>query len=275
MKRNEQARGDRKALHRAVWAGAIMVGGLLLVRGLEASLRLTFEKPPRALSKPLPLLKKAIGQPVRYVAEGLDSTLDPGIVDTLGTKEYLLRKYIDETKKPGEIGRELNLNLNYYGTGSASPHVPEICWAGAGMEQAPQSKDEFVIEGVRRKDGTVDNVRMRMISFIPNQTDAAGLGLGMQTGDKLLNVAYLFEVNGKCVAKPQEVTSEFWNAAAKYAYHTKIEVTVPAYCSPAQAQAAISDFIRASLAEIEECLPEREGAGETSGGAPPNIQETR
>ncbi len=274
MKR-EQATSGRKALQRAITASVIMACGLMLVRGLEASLKLTFDKPPRALTKPLPLLTRSIGAPTRYVAEGLDGTLDPGIVETLGTKEYLLRRYVDQTKKPNEVGHDLNLNLNYYGTGDSTVHVPEVCWAGAGMAQSPQSKDEFVVEGVHRRDGTVENVRMRMISFIPNHTDAAGLGMGMDTGDKLLNVAYLFEVNGKCVAKPQEVISEFWSASSKYAYHTKIEVTVPAYCSPAEAQVVISDFIRESLADIEACLPEREESGAGTGGAIQHTQETR
>jgi hypothetical protein len=77
------------------------------------------------------------------------------------------------------------------------------------------------------------------------------------------------------------VTSEFWHASSKYAYHTKIEVTVPTICTPAEAQAVISDFIRASVASIEECLPPTENeeapgkAGENAGGAGTHQQETR
>jgi hypothetical protein len=77
-------------------------------------------------------------------------------------------------------------------------------------------------------------------------------------------------VNGDYVATPEEVTSRFWKASNRYAYHCKIEVAVGDdgkigmdgreygghYCSQAEAQAAISDFIRAALPEIEACLPD-------------------
>jgi hypothetical protein len=268
MKRGGTGTPSKRAFHRALAAAAIMVSGLLCVTALEASLKLTLDKPPRALNKPLPLLSRTIGHPARYVAEGLDGTLEPGIVETLGTKEYLLRTYVDQTKKASEVGRALNLNLNYYGSGSTQMHVPEICWAGAGMEQAPSSKDEFDVTGVRRKSGEVVTIRMRMISFIPTHSDAAGLGLGIGNGEDLLNVAYFFEVNGKPVAKPGQVLDEFWHATNKYAYHTKIEVTVPAYCRPEQAQAVIADFIRASLADIEDCLPDPEEKAAPTGQPP-------
>lgn len=257
----ESASRSKRAFIRAAVAGLVLLSGLGLVKGLEISLDLTFEKPYRPLTKPLALMRREIGIPVRYKAGPVDRNLEPDIVEALGTKEYLLRPYFDQTKKPGDVGYELDLNLNYFGTGSATPHVPEVCWKGAGMVEADDSKKEFVVPGVRRLDGTVEDVRMRLISFVPNQTDPSGLNFGVDTGDKYQNVAYLFEVNGKCVAQPGEVLSEFWNAKSKYAYHTKIEVTVPGATTQAQAIAAISDFIKASLADVEECLPEKEGAG--------------
>ncbi|HVX84072.1 MAG TPA: exosortase-associated EpsI family protein [Phycisphaerae bacterium] len=263
----------RSALRRSVMAAVILLTGLGVGRALEAALSLTFDKPYLPLPKPLTELRSLIGEHARYRAVG-DENLDPDIVATLGTKEYLLRHYVDTTKKPGEVGYDLRLNLNYYGTGSATPHVPEICWAGAGMQEAADSKQEFVVKGVRRKSGKVEDIKMRMICFLPNQTDASGLSLGADMGNKTLNVAYLFEVNGKCVSQPQEVTGEFWKASSKYAYHTKIEVTVPAYCTPQEAQQAISDFIRASLADIEDCLPDpQDGSPAKDSGT--GTQETR
>lgn len=257
MKRNNSKHSAGSvALRRSLIVAAILVSGFGVARGLEAALSLTFDKPYLPLPRPLSSLRSLLGEDARYRAEGVDENLDPDIVETLGTKEYLLRHYVDTTKKPTDVGYDLRLNLNYYGTGSATPHVPEICWAGAGMQEAADSKQEFVVKNVRRRNGKVEDIRMRMICFIPNQTDASGLSFGADTGNKTLNVAYLFEVNGKCVAQPQEVTGQFWQASSKYAYHTKIEVTVPAYCDSKEAQQVISDFIRASLADIEECLPD-------------------
>src|SRR5205814_10604447 len=92
------------------------------------------------------------------------------------------------------------------------------------------------------------------------------------------NVAYVFQVNGDYVSNPQEVTSRFWKAAYKYAYHCKIEVTPmdPAdargtrvlTCTQDESTRIVSDFIRAALAEVEECLPDP-AILTANGAAPP------
>ena len=84
------------------------------------------------------------------------------------------------------------------------------------------------------------------------------------------NVAYVFHVNGDYVASPQEVTSHFWKASYKYAYHAKIEITPlqrvlgptgaleenVLNCTQEDAKRIISDFVREALPAIEECLPD-------------------
>jgi hypothetical protein len=248
----------RKAMVRAGLIAGILIAGYVGMSVLERSLHLTFEKPPMPLTKPLAEMKKALGGG-RYVADGPDEVMSEDVVDVLGTKDYLLRTYTDTTKGPNEIGAGLKLNLNYYATGVGSPHVPEICWAGTGMKEAPSSKKIFTVPGVHRLDGTPIDLKMRMISFLPQQ----GNSLVQQDQDTthLLNVAYVFEVNGDYVSTPQEVTSVFWKPANKHAYHTKIELTVgsangqPQYCTQEEAQKVISDFIRVALPAVEECLP--------------------
>jgi hypothetical protein len=162
------------------------------------------------------------------------------------------------------------LNVNYYPLGSATPHVPEICWAGSGLQEAKEARKEFVVSGVHRADGTVQDIYMRLISF--NMQD----GNEGEAAEKkrYRNVAYLFEVNGDCVATPKEVISAFWKASNAHAYHTKIEVTIEAPCTQDEAVQAISDFMRVGIPAVEECLPEKETAETTPRTATASANES-
>jgi hypothetical protein len=253
------AAATRRTMLRVFGVAAILAGGYVGCLTLERALNLTFDKPPMPLSKPLFEMSKQLAG--RYEAEGPDEIMDEETVDVLGTKDYLLRGYTDLTKHPGDVGELLKLNLNYYATGNASPHVPEICWAGTGMNEATTSRRYFDVANVKRADGTVMTLRMRLISFLPRQGISGVSAATAAESTQLLNVGYVFEVNGNYVATPSEVSSQFWRASAKHAYHTKIEVTVPDYCTQDQAIAAISDFIRAALPAVEECLPAHETSG--------------
>jgi len=255
---------SRRTLIRAVVVAAVIAIGVVSVHAIESALNLHFTKERMYLARPLPLLSKEFGVSGRYIAEGYDVNLDEAIVEVLGTRDYLQRTYHDREKTAGNPAEFLYLNLNFYGIGSSSPHVPEICWAGAGMLEAKSSRQIFDIPNVRRKDGSVVTLHARIISFLPRGE--------AEDPNRLKNVIYIFNVNGDYVATPQEVLSRFWKASNKYAYDTKIEVTVGGdkqYCSQEQAQAAVSDFLRASLSEIESCLPDpgaASAAGTVSGG---------
>ncbi len=254
----------RKTVMRACVVAGLLVLGFVGSNLLESSLHLTFDKPPMPLKKPLSELSKQLGG--QYTAEGPDEVMDDETVDVLGTKDYLLRTYTDLMKHSGEVGTKLKLNLNYYSTGNANPHVPEICWAGAGMNEAASSRRSFDVANVRRQDGSTINLRMRMISFLPHQ-EFSSTGQSEKESSRLLNVAYVFEVNGNYVSTPQEVSSVFWVASSPHAYHTKIEVTVPDYCTQDEAIQVVSDFMRVAVPAVEECLPAHEGEGRSVGGS--------
>jgi hypothetical protein len=251
----------RQTLVRAVVAIAALGLGIATVHGLETMLNAVFDKPPAPLRKLLPEMSRQLGAPMRYIAEGPDEVLTPEFVETLGTTDYLMRQYRDQSKGAEEPGNFLNFNINYYATGTSTPHVPEICWAGTGREEAPSSRLNFVVKNVPRLDGTRVDLTMKMISFVPLRGATA-----TASGEPLYdNVAYLFHVNGEYVAGPQEVTSRFWKASYQYAYHSKIEITPMISltqgrslltCTQAQAQQIIGDFIREALPEVEACLPD-------------------
>ena len=245
---------SRRTLIRAIAVAALIALGTVTMQAMEKSLHLTFDKPPMPLRKPLAQANRRLGPGPRYVADRPDDALEEDILQVLGTRDYLLREYTDTAMKSEEPGAKLKLNVNYYPTGSATPHVPEICWAGNGLDEAQDARKTFTIPGVQRADKTIQDVKMHLISFNVGDTDLLG-----NTGPKKYrNVAYLFEVNGDCVVTPKEVISEFWKASNAHAFHSKIEVTIQEPCTQEEAEKAIGDFIREALPAVEECLPAKE-----------------
>lgn len=250
----------RSAMMRSLVAVGVLVVGIVTVKGLQAALHARFDKEPAVLQQQLPMMKKALGSPVRYEASAPDEVLDPEVVETLGTTEYLVRQYRDKTVSGGEKGALINLNVNFYATGSSTPHVPEICWAGSGREEVGGARCYFDVKGVKRSDGSTVDLRMKMISFTPPKGDPT---VDEKSGKPTYtNVAYVFQVNGQYVASTQEVTSQFWKAGNRFAYHSKIEVTPldsagnALTCTQVEAQKIVSDFVREALPEVEECLPD-------------------
>jgi hypothetical protein len=204
-----------------------------------------------------------LGTPERYIAAGPDELLNAETIETLGTADYLVRPYRDTTLAADAAGSVVNLNLNYYATGTSTPHVPEVCWAGSGRVEVKGQRNFFVVQGVKRRDGTTLDLPMRLVSFEPPAGKSGTSATGAPIYD---NVAYVFQVNGQYVAGAQEVMSLFWKASYRYAYHCKIEITPldPAdrhgqavlTCTQEEAKKIVGDFIRAALPEVEACLPD-------------------
>lgn len=238
----------------AIFMLGLGIAGLTVA---QKAFNVVLEKPPAELSKPLAELSRTLGDNNRYVSSGPDRTLDKEIVAVLGTEDYLLRNYQDTQKRDGDLGRDLSLNLNFYATGSATPHVPEVCWAGNGLTMS--NNNFFEIPNVKHKDGSISTLRARLLSFEPKAQPGLVPYLPQASSStQLINVAYIFNVNGRYVANTREVSKLFWDPTAKFAYHTKIEVTLPALCTPEEARPIIEEFFRSSLAEIEKCLPDPE-----------------
>jgi len=270
-----RSEGARKASKRATIHALVVVAlfamGVGGVRGLEVWMNAVFDKPPAELSKPLDELPKTLGSPPRYIAEKPDEIMDHEVVETLGTHNYLVRQYRDMTVKQGDPGEFINLNVNYYANGSSNPHVPEVCWAGAGRVEAPGSGDTFEVPDVKRKYGPPVTLRVRLISFWPQKEGSLELDKARKNaaGEQVYaNVGYIFHVNGDYVSNAREVGSHFWKASNLYAYHCKIEMTPmmrtdPAgdrvevmVCTREEAKRIITQFLQEVIQPIEECLPD-------------------
>lgn len=247
----------KQTLTRALVVGIILALGAVSMILAERVFNQVLVKDPAPLNKPLAELAQKIGP---YEASGEDRKLDTEVVAALGTEDYLLRQYHDTRKKAGELGSNISLNLNYYASGSATPHVPDICWAGNGKLR--HSDGAFEVVDVPHKAGAPTTLRLRWLAFIPDR-DPSELAIGQdQDAVRLINVAYLFQVNDGYVSTAPEVAKHFWNPKARYAYHTKIELTLtypngsPMVCEPREAIPLFTEFLRTALPEIEDCLPD-------------------
>lgn len=245
---------DRRGVFlRTAMAMGVVLLGVAGMAGAEWAFNLQLNKPPAPLVKPLETIPDKIGP---YEQEGIDRRLEPTTAEKLAADDYLLREYVD-TREPANKRSPLALNVNYYASGSATPHVPDICWAGAGM--ARKEFYEFVVKDVKHRDGRVSDLVVRMSSF---EAPSRIPGLqNVQGRDQRINVAYVFHVNGRYVANAIQVNKYAWDVRSAHSYHAKIEVTHRVPCAPEDAEKPIGDFLRTVLAEIEACLP---AAGDSS-----------
>jgi hypothetical protein len=252
--------GRRQLLIRTLCALALLLICAVAVGFAPSFFDVNFKKDPAPLPDPLGLaaLPRTLPVPSRpgivfSTPNEIDQKLSDEMLDRLGTHNYLLREYI-ERGVPNDP--TVNINLNYYETGDATPHVPNICWLGSGMSIA---KEQFItIPKVPHKDGSFSDVEMTMISFYPR---AAGSSTGVTAADnasdeRYINVAYVFHVNGTYVANRLQVKRAFWNLSSKYAYHCKIEIDVDHPCTREEATTVVGDYLRAALPDIERVLPD-------------------
>ena len=245
-----------KAFFPAAVALGILVGGLVSLTIASNAFNVVLRKKHTPLQAPLRSLPKTLGQWVMPKG-AVDQRLSAEIVQVLGTHHYLLRPYVNTKMPAGAPGSEVSVNLNYYPTDFATPHVPNVCWAGVGMKRIHDSL--ITIDHVPHADGTYSNLEMRFLSFYAPKMSQAGIPLSMnQHRGRYVNVAYVFQVDGRYVPNPQQVSELFWRTTSKYGYDAKIEVTADGpggLTTRPQARKAIASFIRASLPAIERLLP--------------------
>lgn len=245
-----------KKLYPPLVAIGVLVAGLVSLSVASHAFNVVLQKLHTPLQAPLRSLPKKLG-PWVMPKGAVDQRLSAEVVQVLGTHHYLLRPYVNTKMPPGSPGSEVRVNLNYYPTDFATPHVPNVCWAGIGMKRI---HDTFItIHHVPHANGTYSNLEMRFLSFYAPKMSDSGIPLSMdQHRGRYINVAYVFQVDGRYAPNPQQVSELFWRTTSKYGYDAKIEVTAEGpggLTTRPQARKAIASFIRASLPAIERLLP--------------------
>ena len=233
----------------------ILLGGVTALLAVQRSFHVVLQKQPTPLQKPLYTLPTRL--PPFLVRPGwVDQKLPPEEVQALGTRDYLLRKYWYSRAAPDAPAAILAVNINYYPTSFATPHVPNVCWAGLGRKRIYDSL--ITVPRVPHANGSISAIPMRFLSFAVATGGSAILPLlhNSSHGGRFINTAYTFQVDGRYVADPQQVSALFWRKRSRFGYDAKIEVDILGPSRRAVARRRITAFLRAALPAIEKCLPD-------------------
>ncbi|HMD53525.1 MAG TPA: exosortase-associated EpsI family protein, partial [Phycisphaerae bacterium] len=136
----------------------VMAAGCGSLAWAQSAMHVVLQKLPTPLQKTLVSLPQTIGQ-FKVPPGSADQRLPEDQVQTLGTTIYLLRDYWNTKLPENSPGAVVQLNINFYPTDFATPHVPDVCWTANGLQR--MSDELITIHHVPHIDGTVSDLQMR------------------------------------------------------------------------------------------------------------------
>lgn len=182
-------------------------------------------KLPAPLTKPLPDLDQDRLAPFGLIKP---LTLQPDMLDQLGTKDYIQWVIADPYDKDGQLRRttgdpewgtlrwpqKINLFVTYYTDKPEQvPHIPERCYLGSGHTLHSQVEDTVEIE-------TPDGPKTVKVLVLDFRRQGAVTGMGHRI------VMYTFHANGAFRTTRQSVKRAVRDPRDKHAYFSKIELSV-------------------------------------------------
>jgi hypothetical protein len=125
-----------------VTALVILIAGVVLVGPVGHWMKIKHAKRPLPLRAPLSGLDEEALAPYRVTER---HTLDPAIVEALGTQQYISWT-LEDTTVPATDPLRYALLLVTYDTGGRNlvPHRPDVCYLGAGYEPAQPHENTLV-----------------------------------------------------------------------------------------------------------------------------------
>ena len=223
----------------------------------------------------------AIGPTVldSWVAVGPDLRENSEVEETLGTKNYLTRRYmrtVGPEADPRAPRKTLQLHTAYY-TGSIDtvPHVPERCMVGAGWQidtdprtialgldrskWVPDPRDpEAMKRGyLRQRTGSKSDAPGRPVNLPSGIADTR-----MQVtrfiapdGTKLY-AGYFFVANGQIATTSFDVRRMAFDKSAKYAYYMKVQISSVDVASEEELVSSSAELLNELLPELMRCVPD-------------------
>jgi len=242
------------------------------VAGLVQTFRIVLVKQPLELRHAFNALPKEVGG-WQLDPDRQPPPLDPEVVQTLGTTQYINRNYVYVDPETRATIHHLRLHIAYYtGTPDTTPHVPERCFVAGGLQGVRSTTVGLALDRAAVLDvgdETLARASLEPLVRLPLRDDgsipATVFTFADAAGENMTNVVYFFSVNGRFMPTPEDVRFNGINIRDRYAYYCKIEVLVERTAKAAQAVAVAEQFLSAMLPEIMACLPDWEVAN----GAPP------
>jgi hypothetical protein len=157
-------------------------------------------------------------------------------------KERQTCAYAMEVTHPGTV---VHMGLTYYtGLVDTVAHIPDRCYIADGYEP---NKYEIPTWSLGPDAGGKDQkMEVRYITF----DDSTGNNRVPKC------VAYVFNTNGHYESDPLGVRSTLEDLTQRYGYYAKIELMSIGEGTDTSIQTAMADFLGASKAPIETCLPD-------------------
>ncbi len=207
----------------------------------------SFRKKPLPLKEELSLLNKERLAPYRLVRP---EEIEPAVLDQLGTREYV-QWIMQEPDSAAGPGRHLALFVTYY-TGSADtvPHVPDDCYRGSGFDVVSETQDSITITAGGRE----VVVPLHILEFRKARQF-------IEQRSRI--VIYTFHANGQFRNDRTAVRLVLGSLSERYAYHSKLELSMDldARTTKAQAIASLKEFCRVvTPVLLEEHWPDWETA---------------
>jgi hypothetical protein len=226
-----------------------------------ATLKLHFQKQSVPIARPLTMIDSHLGP---WVQVSKDEPLEADIEQTLGTKQYIFRWYVDSRQVPQDVidkftdmdanrqqgmarelavekpGSAVQLAVTYYtGMVDTVAHIPDRCYVADGYEPSAYDTVNWVT-------GPGRNTEARYIHF----EDQTG-----QRASQPMNVAYFFRVNDIYTSSPLDVRWTLQDLKQKYGFYAKVEL-MTIMGDHAKSASVMTDFLTYAMPEIEKSWPD-------------------
>ena len=250
----------------ALAVGMVLVSAIGLNSIVRASQQVLF-KENLPLRKELTLLPDRVGSWIQIQEM---PPMSEEQLQTLGTRQYIQRKFRDTSVSPDTPGAVVQLHVAYYtGTPDTVPHVPERCFVGGGLTPVGSPGRVTVnIQGDRYQPTNAPfasslfhrDREPKVIRIARNDIPATIFTFGhpkiMFQQAVTSNVIYFFAANGKFLPTPDDVRLYGFDMRDRYSYYCKIEVLVYAVADREAALQRTAAFLQDALPEILACLPD-------------------
>ncbi|NLX04836.1 MAG: exosortase-associated EpsI family protein [Phycisphaerae bacterium] len=209
---------------RGFLAGAIVLAAAAVsVHAAAERLQLHFRKLPIPLRKSLAEFDATKMGSYKFVQR---VELKPEMEAELGTQDYVQLIFEDTSIGDEQApGRYVHFFVTYYtGDPDQVPHVPDVCYVGAGHQTKNTENFEMIVPGIG-----ADEDRLPVRLLVLERTDTFAV---LQRP-----VLYFFAVNGGYACERTAVRLRLADLRTKYAYFSKVELAFSGAKQPTAEQA--------------------------------------
>jgi len=194
-----------------VIVGIVLFISALGIQTTSAKLKFYTRKLPVPLKKSLSNFETDKVWPYKFVEK---MRMAAEVEEALGTKDYVQLRFQDTGKNEKDFGREILFFVTYYtGNPDQVPHIPDVCYLGGGFDPEGSFDSSIKVPGLGLKD---DTLPVRVLFFKNSRSLSSYYHI----------VIYFFSVNGNYVEERTKVRWYLGNIWTKYAYFSKVEMSV-------------------------------------------------